>query len=330
MAADAGVLLGMEHLIRLRPKEFSRLPEQWTRVTACFKTTLEGLHERLAPAIEYNTPPELELCEQSPLIKTPFIRSRNGKYELLHYTALLQAIDSSIYDLMRSKGAEIFMREFGGAFEEYVGRLLRELNCEIVTERILKKRLLGRGKCVDFTLVFDDALVLIDAKGIEGHYDELYHHLPSVITKKLKTTALHAVDQAIETVRRLPSDLIRPKYYFICATYKQMNLGHGDALRDLTKGTKEWENDRWGEPTLPTGHIFVTSIEELELLITTVRTTGSSLPDTLGTIVSRNTDASTSNFLLEMALGFPAQQLAWPVIVADSASRLCGISPYQL
>ena len=63
--------------------------------------------------------------------------------------------------------------------------------------------------------------------------------------EKVRTTAIHAVQQAIETVTRLPEGLKRPLTVFVCVTYKQLNIGDEDALRDLTHGTEEWSNARW-------------------------------------------------------------------------------------
>jgi len=88
---------------------------------------------------------------------------------------------------------------------------------------------------------------------------------PDVLTAKLRTTALHATDQAVETLRRLPEDLRRPTTVFLCVTFKQLNIGDGEALRDLTNGTEEHAHERWTEPQLPPNHMFHPSVSEIEL-----------------------------------------------------------------
>lgn len=92
-----------------------------------------------------------------------------------------------------------------------------------------------------------------------------------MLTAKLKTTALHAIDQAIATYRRLPDELQRPMTVFLCVTYKQLNIGDGDALRALTVGMPDWDAARWHEAGLPPAQMFTISAQELELLTGVIR-----------------------------------------------------------
>jgi hypothetical protein len=215
------------------------------------------------------------------------------------------------------------MRDFGPAFERYIEQVLRELGSELIVEEDLQARLTSPGKCVDFSLLDDDILVLIDSKGIEGHYDELYHNLPEVLTDKLRTTALHATDQAVETLQRLPADLTRPLTVFLCVTYKQFNIGDGDALRALTEGTDEWNSVRWQHPDLPPAHMFTISIQELELLGGAVRR-GHKLADIFKRILQDNQAAETSKLLfLQHMARFGSVDI--PAFARAAVAELCGI-----
>lgn len=325
MIADVGDRMGEAPLSAMRPTRRSDDATLRPRVMRFFMTTIAGLHRDTMELARYETPPEVELCEQSPLIRTPFIETDRG-YELIHHKLLFRSVETALYDLLRNNGAEDFMRAFGPAFEVYVGLVLGEMGHRVIPEQKLRGLLRGKGKCVDYAVVFDDALVLVDAKGIEGHYDELYHNLPPVLTDKLKTTALHAADQAVDTVRRLPDDLRRPVTYFLCVTYKQFNIGTGDALRDLTIETPEWDNDRWRESMLPPSHMFTVSASEIELLAGFVRSTGFSMQNLLNDIVAENAVPETSSKLLvEMHLGKYVDQVDWPNCVRDAGRHLCGM-----
>jgi len=215
------------------------------------------------------------------------------------------------------------MRSFGPAFESYVGRVLGELDYTVIPETELLELLIGRGKCVDFAVVSDEVLLLIDSKGVEGHYDERYHNLSEVLTPKLRTTALHSADQAVETVRRLPDALRRPLIVFVCVTYKQLNIGDGDALRDLTFGTEEWDAPRWQEENLPASQMFTVSISEFELLCGAMRA-GVPIETIFRKILVDNASPATSKLLFEQHMA-KYGSVEIPTCAREAAYRLCGI-----
>lgn len=322
MAAQMGELIGIAGLEELRPQPRPTDAAHWGIVTPHFQTDLPAMHARMVDLARYATPRGVELCEQSPLIPTPFLHTRNG-FECIHHKLLFRSLETRLYDILRGTGAERFMREFGPAFERYVGAVLEELGLRLIEERTLQGMLVGQGKCVDFALVDEDILVLVDSKGIEGHYDELYHSLPEVLTSKLRTTALHAADQAIGTFRRLPEELQRPMTVFLCVTYKQLNIGDGDALRALTVNTPDWDSARWHEAGLPPSQMFTISIQELELLVGIVRA-GGRLSEIFRQILANNASPETSKLLFQQHLARYGQ-VEIPRFSRLAAHRLCGI-----
>lgn len=322
MASQIGDHYGLPELALLRPKPRLSDARDWPMMTQFLVVDLHELHHRIGNLAKYRTPREVELCEQTPLIRMPFLPTPRGK-ECIHHQVLFQSIATALYDVLRDRGPERFMRSFGPAFESYVGRILGELHHEIISERELQKILLGTGKCVDFAVISDEVLLLVDSKGIEGHYDERYHNLSEVLTKKLRTTALHAADQAIDTVKRLPDSLRRPLIVFVCVTYKQLNIGDGDALRDLTFGTEEWNASRWQEPSLPPSHMFTISIGELELLCGVIRA-GVPIAKIFRQILADNCSAETRKFLFEQHMA-KYQSVNIPDCAREAANRLCGI-----
>jgi hypothetical protein len=323
MVAQAGVMVGgHEHLADLAPDPERRDSEHWSKMSRFFVVTPAQLHERVKRLAAFSTPRSVELCEQTALIRTPFITTSIGD-ECIHHQLLFQALSTALYDLLRDRGAEAFMRVFGPAFEDYLALILNEQPYTVVRETALKARLTSPGRCVDFALVSEDALLLIDAKGIEGHYDERYHHMTEVLTDKLRSTAIRAVDQGVQTARRLPDDLRRPLTFFVCVTYKQLNIGDGPALHELTAGTTEWDEDHWRAPELPPEHMFTISVAEFELLCGVLRS-GISLREVIADILERAAMPTTRLFLFEQYLA-KYGLVDIPQCARDAARELCGI-----
>jgi hypothetical protein len=214
------------------------------------------------------------------------------------------------------------MNDFGPAFENYVAEALAGLNGHVIREDELQERLVGDGQLVDFALVSDDALVLVDAKGIEGHYDELYHNLPAELAARLRTSLLRAVDQAISTVTRLPEDLQRSDAYFLCVTFKQVVVRDGEALRELTAGTDEWAHARWNSPMLSRSRMFFPSIYEFESMIALATATRTPLNQILREFAADNANPATRKLLLEQHVTARQVPLLAPAMVQEAAERL--------
>jgi hypothetical protein len=232
-------------------------------------------------------------------------------------------LESALFDVARSLGpARPFMDDFGPAFEDYVGEVLADLGVPVVRERELADQLVGEGQVVDFATFSDDAVVLLDAKGLDPHYEELYHNLPSALAARMKTSLLKAVDQAIDTINRLPCDLQRDTAYFICVTFKQLAVGDGNALRELTRGTPEWDHDRWRSHVLSPAQMFFGSIQELETLVAYAQHSQLSAAAVLQQVALANAVPETRQALLELHLLTTGIELLAPACVQDAAARL--------
>jgi len=163
-------------------------------------------------------------------------------------------------------------------------------------------------------ILHPELLVLLDAKGIEGHYEALFEGRPEVLARRLKDSAIDAVDQAIATLAALPAGLRRPSVVFLCVTYKQINLGTGNKLRSLI-GADEDMSPRWSDPALTPERMFFVSIQELEVLAGAVRQ-GQDLAQILNQVLDDNRDAHRANFQLLQHLArygsvpFPAANVA--------------------
>lgn len=320
LAADAGDALGQLRLSEQRPQT-ARLQEHWLAIRSLYGRSIPELHREMAQLAARGTPAEVEVCEQSPLIRTPFISTTDGPV-CLHHKLLYRLLESAVFDIARALDPRPFMNAFGPAFEDHVAEVLEDLDAVVIRESELMDRLVGNGGVVDFAAVSDDALVLLDAKGIEGHYDELYHNLPEELAMRLRTSLLRAVGQAVDTDARLPTDLVRAEVYFVCVTFKQVAVGDGNALRDLTVGTGEWEHDRWNSVRLPPRNMLFASIFELESMIALATARQVSLSQIVREIVQANADPATRKAFVEMHVMAYQLPLLAPSCLQAAAQRM--------
>ena len=214
------------------------------------------------------------------------------------------------------------MIEFGPAFENYVWEVLNDTGAPIIREQELSGTLLGEGQVTDFAVDSENALLLVESKGIEGHYDELYHNLPVRLAEMLKTSILDAVDQAIDTAQRLPKELVRRETYFLCVTLKQVAIGDGVELRELTSGTPDWDHPRWDSPRLPPANMLVLCAAELERMVAVAIQRQVTLANVVAEIVLANAAPETKKALVEMYVSPLGQQIPVPPCVVQAGARL--------
>lgn len=321
MVADAGDLLDRPALSAMRPGT-PRIPEHWAAVRRILDRTVPQLHRDCADMEARNTPAEVEVGEQSPLVRTPFLASRNLGPVCIHPILLFRMLETVLFDVARAIDARPFMNEFGPAFENYLAEVLDDLNAQVIREDELSQSLVGPEQVVDFAVVSDEALVLIDAKGIEGHYDELYHNLPQELAARLRTSLLRAVDQAIATVDRLPADLQRNEVYFLCVTFKQVVVTDGVALRELTAGTAEWAHPRWESNVLTPARMLFPSAFEFESIVALSNTLQVPISQVVRDIVADNGNPETRKMLLEQHVAARRAPLDAPAVIQRAANRL--------
>lgn len=240
----------------------------------------------------------------------------------IHPILLFRLLETVLFDLARGIDPRPFMNEFGPAFENYLAEVLEDLNVQVIREDELSRRLIGVGQVVDFAVASDDALVLIDAKGIEGHYDELYHNLPEELAARLRTSLLRAVDQAIATVARLPADLRRNEIYFLCVTFKQVVVTDGLALRELTVGTTEWAHPRWDSNVLTPARMLFPSAFEFESIVALAKTQQVPISQVVCDIVADNDNPGARKLLLEQHVMGRRPPLDAPAVIQWAANRL--------
>lgn len=321
LAADSGDALQIPELSQQRPAGLRDL-QHWEVIRRHFSRPVPDLHRIALEAEQRNTPPEVEVCEQSPFIATPFLLAQQGPV-CIHHKLLFQTLGTAVFDLARATGARAFMNEFGPAFENYIAEVLEDLAAPVIRETELKERLQGEGNVVDFAMPADGALVLLDAKGIEGHYEELYHNLPAVLAERMKLSLLRAVDQAVNSASRLPEDLRRNETYFVCVTFKQLLVTDGVALRELVAGTADGTGHaRWDSLRLAPEQMLFVSIFELEQLVSLAVARGVSLGQILREITTANCIRGQRKALVEQHVMAQQVNLRAPRTLQRAAERM--------
>lgn len=96
----------------------------------------------------------------------PLFRLSDGSYMSVHREFMLRRAAEGVYDLARSIWKNEFTEEFGGVFEEYVGRVLDQLS----GARVFRERELQRytaDKVCDFAVVTDEFVLLVECKAVQ-------------------------------------------------------------------------------------------------------------------------------------------------------------------
>lgn len=221
------------------------------------------------------TNPYYQMSEVSPLLRRPLLRKDSGFY---CYTPLIfeTGLEHCIYDRMRDIDGDGFTTAFGEVFERYVEEALTDAGLRFVPERQLAQLLPG-NKVVDFVVVAEDIVVMIEAKAVEAHVWAQVR--PDPETRQKRFTALtKAVTQFVEMAPAIHAGAgelratPRPNVYGLVVTYKEHYLGPGlGAWNDFLKAGVERELATSDDAFDPANLLF-TSIQDFDWFLEVVRT----------------------------------------------------------
>jgi hypothetical protein len=321
-AAGVGAILNDERMVQLLPNDDLIANEDaFATVGKQFVTDIPTLVEKFGRF--RNVPLSSEICEQTEMIMRPIIML--GKTPVvIHYQLLFRAVETALYDRLRELGSNDFGNVFGDLFEPYVGDVLRHLPARVYNADELEPLLqtLQGGsqdeKRVDFAVDTGDALILVEVKGGQGHYNAMYSADPDVVAEAMKKGEMKAVIQGVNTYQRLPAQLRRAATYVLCVTFKQHNVFRGNRLKEFTHTWPKWaEFESASRPAWE--HFFFVSIDELERVVAKCNCAQVSLSDLL-----RNAVETDATFLEAYFEGMPQAEKAWPDATIEATSRLLG------
>lgn len=256
----------------------------------------------------------LQLTEQTPLKQYPFLKVEDRYYCYSPYV-LQEKIKHAIYDILKDARSSNFTQAFGVIFENYINRLMDENNLSFIPEVKLKE-IFKKKKVCDAVLELDDAVVLIEAKGVEMHPYAQINPTNAVLTNQLKTNIIKSFEQIYELGNLLNSTdegraILKGKALFaIVVTYKEMYLSDGQDLWDefLAEPLQDYISDKNLDSTcVSLRNIFFTSVKSFEELIKVVIANGNIISEVLKKAAEDNSDPMKKKYLFDMHLGSYAQ-----------------------
>jgi hypothetical protein len=264
--------VGSFNKLEFPPALVQRFMENLSTSLDEMRTTILQTDEKFKPVIGY------ELNEQSPFTRYPLLKTPIGLYCYSHLLLLIN-FKNAIYDILRSGDAQLFMRYFWDVFENYVEKGVKHSQLDYLTESSLKEQLgeeEGSG-FVDFVVYDSDAMILIDAKGVEMHYMGQVSEDPRDVEKHIQTSVLKGIRQAYSLLRRLNRMTSGPvrvmeETFLLIVTFKDLFLGNGSdiynsiAKDDIDKIVSKCDETVW----IPMNNIFVLSIEDFDYLMDSV------------------------------------------------------------
>jgi len=256
----------------------------------------------------------LQLTEQTPLKQYPFLRV-NDKYYCYSPYVLQEKIKHAIYDKLKDVQGSDFTQAFGVIFENYINRLMDENNLSYIPEARLKEVFVKKRVC-DAVLELDDAVVLIEVKGVEMHPYAQINPTNAVLTTQLKTNIIKSFEQIYEIGHLLKNTdegraILKDKALFaIVVTYKEMYLSDGQDLWDefLAEPLEAYISAKnIDSRCISLRNIFFASVKSFEELIKVVIANGNIISEVLNKAAEDNSDPMKKKYLFDMHLGSYAQ-----------------------
>lgn len=251
----------------------------------------------------------LQLTEQTPLKGYPFLKIR-GEYFCYSPHVLQEKIKHTVYDTLKSKHGRDFTQSFGEIFESYIYRLMDECEISYMPESKFKD-LFPRKRVCDAVIELDDAMILVEIKGIEMHPYAQINPTNAVLTKQLKTNIIKSFEQIYEVGNLLSytdkgREILQNREIFaLVITYKEMYLSDGQDLWDefisdpLQKYATEKKLDIG---CIPLKNILFLSVNSFEELLKVVVANGNIISRIIKKAVKNNSVPETKKFLFEMHL----------------------------
>ncbi len=184
------------------------------------------------------------------------------------------------------------------------------------------KEIFKNKRVCDAVLELEDALVLIEVKGIEMHPYAQINPTNAVLTSQLKTNIVKSFEQIYEVGNLLNNTdegraILKGKEVFaIVVTYKEMYLSDGQDLWDefLAEPLQEYISAKnLDMKCVPLRNIFFASVNSFEGLIKVIIANGDIISKVFKKAAEENSDPMKKKYLFEMHLG-SYQQAPIPIL----------------
>jgi hypothetical protein len=330
--ALAGRFLINETVHSVREEFFRNLTAVYPPGTvASFLSALSRDFQTLRTSLEAINPGRsvlYEFIEPTPLSRFPLLKD-NGQYYCYMVHLLYRSLQGFVYAVLRSAEANAFITKFGPLFEKYLARGLSYASIDYLVENELATRLTEGSQLVDYAILAAGNAILIDAKAIELTELGMLAHRAEVVADKVKPV-FKAIDQGFEVAHRLRfQGLINDSScaFLLVVTYGDLLLGTGPDFYEYVgqRRIDEFAQKHGGSFPIPLEHIYFLSINDFDLLMEHIRSSGTSLLDFLLHVASLNSDRRNSSIVFRGNIPGAIARPSFPQYLSDeSLERLGG------
>jgi hypothetical protein len=263
-----------------------------------------------------------EFLEPTPLLRFPLF-AYQGRYYCYLVHLLFRTVQNFVYDTLRAADANTFTNRFGPIFERYLEKGLDYASIEYMTETQLAGELPDSSKLVDFAVLSEDAAVLIEAKAIQFTDLGMLARASATLASRA-STALKAVEQGFVVATNLKSvGLVEETcpLFLLVVTYKDLLLGRGREFYENV--ARELVDDFIvGDiHPIPLDNIFFVSINDFDLLMEHLKSSGTGLADFLYNAAHDDIDSRTGGFFFRTHIPEALVNPTYPeYLIAEFAS----------
>jgi hypothetical protein len=216
----------------LRPTWFSNASKRFSAdvISSYFKLISSDFHDHRKVIKSFKSPPLIEeFYERSPFRLRPFIFDKKSNVHIPISNALIgyYLVDGA-YELLRRPNPDKFMTRFGSIFQEYVENCISYTNSQFDREVEIQKITRSNENC-DFVIKNKDALIFIDAKGVEMRFKGHVSTDSRSISENIRNSVNKGIRQGFSTnhcYKQLKGNSTKEAFIMV-VTYKELYLGDG-------------------------------------------------------------------------------------------------------
>lgn len=251
--------------------------------------------------------PALRHLELGPLVRRPLV-IHEGRVSCMSPVLLAMGYDCALYDRLKESDREPFCDAFGTVFEAFLDERFSEAGVAVIPERTLKAAL-GTSKVVDFVIIGDGAVVLVEAKALEvpptvqlqPHAHE-YSQRYSLITKAAVQFSVVAEAIVAGKLSSVGVPAVRIEHiYGLTVTYAEQYFGPARRLWDDFLGA-EVAKALGRVPAFVPENLVYTGVDDLEELLRLSDGSAHGAVAAIARASFKNTNAGESRLTLHMHL----------------------------
>jgi len=227
------------------------------------------------------TPPHLYIFIPSVFYEYPLIRYKNGEYLVTHPEMLVYHASERLFAMCAELDEEDFLVGFGSNFEEYVRSIIEQLPNALSVRSELDMQRASQGRCCDFALEFEDAILLVECKATR--YSARYLTENAIANDNSTGKIANAYEQIVATAKRLKDKEISSLFqsvdkpiFGICVTFGEFLFPNSpfyssliiQRMSEVAEKNNDWFLPLGGAPqamSIDTFEKFVVVLKDVDL-----------------------------------------------------------------